>query len=58
MIEQNYDLKEEIRAYWSDRAATFDNSASHKIEDQFGRPSWQAFFRQATRLAVRSKTHA
>ena len=51
MTGQNFDLKEEIRAYWSDRAATFDNSASHKIEDQFGRPSWQAFFRQAMGLS-------
>jgi hypothetical protein len=33
---QNFDLKEEIRAYWSARATTFDDSASHKIEDQFG----------------------
>lgn len=48
----NFDLKEEIRAYWSDRAATFDDSASHKIEDQFGKPCWQAFFRQAMGLSV------
>lgn len=51
MTEQNFDLKEEIRAYWSDRAATFDDSASHKIEDQFGRQRWQALFRQAMGLS-------
>ncbi|MEP5760405.1 MAG: methyltransferase domain-containing protein [Litoreibacter sp.] len=47
---QNFDLKEEIRAYWSARAATFDESASHKIEDTFGLPVWQAFLRQALDL--------
>jgi ubiquinone/menaquinone biosynthesis C-methylase UbiE len=47
----NFDLKEEIRAYWSARASTFDDSASHKIEDQFGKPNWQAFLRQAMGLA-------
>jgi len=52
MTGQNFDLKEEIRTYWSDRAATFDDSASHKIEDQFGRPNWQAFFRQAMDLSA------
>lgn len=52
MTMQNFDLKEEIRAYWSARAVTFDDSASHKIEDQFGKPAWQAFFRQAMGLSV------
>lgn len=47
---QNFDLKEEIRAYWSARAETFDQSASHKIEDQFGMPCWQALFRDANGL--------
>lgn len=39
---QNFDLKEEIRSYWSGRAETFDDSASHRIEDQYGLPMWQA----------------
>ena len=35
-LKPNFDLKEEIRAYWSHRAARFDESASHLIEDRFG----------------------
>lgn len=48
---QNFDLKEEIRAYWSSRSGTFDESASHRIEDTFGKPEWQAYLRQAAGLA-------
>jgi len=48
---KNFDLKEEVRAYWSARAATFDDSASHKIENQFGKSCWQAFLREANGLA-------
>ena len=44
---QNFDLKEEIRAYWSDRAETFDESSSHRIEDLYGVPEWHAFLRRA-----------
>ena len=44
---QNFDLKEEIRAYWSDRAETFDESSSHRIEDFYGVPEWHAFLRRA-----------
>ncbi|WP_246079361.1 class I SAM-dependent methyltransferase [Parasedimentitalea maritima] len=40
---QNFDLKEEIRSYWSDRAATFDDSPSHLIENQYGLSAWQDF---------------
>ena len=40
---QNFDLKEEIRSYWSGRAETFDESASHRIEDLYGLPAWQDF---------------
>lgn len=43
----NFDLKEEIRAYWSKRAESFDEEASHRIEDEFGKPEWQSFIRQA-----------
>ncbi|MEM6323189.1 MAG: class I SAM-dependent methyltransferase [Pseudomonadota bacterium] len=47
---RNFDLKEEIRAFWSERADTFDDSASHKIEDKYGAPEWQAFLRKAMGL--------
>ncbi|WP_137179809.1 class I SAM-dependent methyltransferase [Roseomonas sp. AR75] len=30
---RNFDLKEEIRAYWSDRAPSFDSAAGHRIGD-------------------------
>lgn len=46
----NFDLKEEIRAYWSARAVDFDESPSHKIEDLHGLPQWQAFVQQAMDL--------
>ncbi|WP_226781107.1 class I SAM-dependent methyltransferase [Oceaniglobus trochenteri] len=40
---RNMTLKNEIELYWSDRAATFDQSVSHRIEDRFGLPEWNAF---------------
>lgn len=46
----NFDLKEEIRAYWSKQAPTFDDCASHQIEDRFGKPEWQTFLRKAAGL--------
>ena len=49
--QPNFDLKEAVRAYWSARAATFDNSPSHYIEARYGRPEWQAFIKQAAGLS-------
>ncbi len=46
----NFDLKEEIRAYWSERAATFDESPSHLIENRYGLPEWHKLLRQAVGL--------
>lgn len=43
----NYSLKEEIRAYWSMRAATFDNSVGHAIKSDRELKAFQAFFRKA-----------
>lgn len=43
----NFSLKEEIRDYWSGRAATFDDSPSHKIDDRYGMPEWHRLLRQA-----------
>jgi len=50
MQTPNYSLKDEIGAYWSDRAATFDQSASHRIEDWFGMPEWHRFLHDALNL--------
>lgn len=47
----NFTLKDEIRAYWSDRASTFDHSASHRIEDRYGMPEWRRLLCDALNLA-------
>lgn len=44
---RNFTLKDEIRAYWSDRAATFDASVSHRIDDRYGMPEWHRLIRRA-----------
>lgn len=38
----NYHLKEDIRAYWSARAASFDLSPGHGIRSDAERQAWQA----------------
>lgn len=43
----NHTLKEDIRAYWSKRAETFDQSVGHRIEDRAEAPAWQALFGRA-----------
>ncbi|MEI4488769.1 methyltransferase domain-containing protein [Frigidibacter sp. MR17.14] len=42
----NRDLRDEIRDYWSDRAATFDDSPGHRITDGAERAAWEALFRR------------
>ncbi|UUP17395.1 class I SAM-dependent methyltransferase [Nitratireductor thuwali] len=46
----NYGLKDEIRDYWSGRAATFDDSPSHRIDEEYGMPEWHRLIRQACGL--------
>ncbi|MEK1931136.1 MAG: class I SAM-dependent methyltransferase [Pararhizobium sp.] len=36
----NYDLRAEIKAYWSERAATFDQSPGHEIFSEDERAAW------------------
>ncbi|KMW59945.1 hypothetical protein AIOL_000094 [Candidatus Rhodobacter oscarellae] len=44
-IEQsNFDLKEEIRAYWSARSEDFDESPSHRIETVMGFRNGSPFY--------------
>lgn len=43
----NWSLAEDIRSYWSDRAATFDNSAGHRISDGAEAATWKAVFAHA-----------
>lgn len=40
----NYDLKEKIRDYWSQRSVTFDNSFSHRIEEGVELEAWKQFY--------------
>ena len=41
---QNYNLRDEIKAYWSERAATFDLSPGHEIFSEEERAAWHALF--------------
>lgn len=43
----NFDLKEAIRTYWSDRAATFDLAFGHRIFSEHEFRAWQAPIRAA-----------
>lgn len=45
MMLANHHLKEDIRAYWSKRSETFDNSTGHRIEDSAEAPEWRKLFR-------------
>lgn len=40
----NRDLRDEIRDYWSDRAATFDSDPGHKIAEGAEMEAWKALF--------------
>jgi ubiquinone/menaquinone biosynthesis C-methylase UbiE len=41
---RNYDLRDEIKAYWSERAATFDLSPGHEIFSEEERAAWHRLF--------------
>lgn len=43
---KNYDLRDEIKAYWSARAATFDLSPGHEIFSENERKAWHALIRK------------
>jgi ubiquinone/menaquinone biosynthesis C-methylase UbiE len=40
----NYTLRDEIREYWSARAATFDTQVGHEIFSEEERQAWRALF--------------
>lgn len=46
MARANWSVKEEIREYWSARAATFDLSPGHEIFTDEERAAWHALFRR------------
>jgi ubiquinone/menaquinone biosynthesis C-methylase UbiE len=45
-LPSNRDLRDEIRDYWSDRAATFDLDPGHRIGSGAERAAWMALFRR------------
>lgn len=45
-IGSNYSIRDEIRDFWSERAATFDNSVGHEIFSEAERRGWHALFRK------------
>ena len=40
----NYSIRDEIREFWSERAATFDNSVGHEIFSDAERRGWHRLF--------------
>lgn len=42
----NHDLRDEIKAYWSIRAETFDSQPGHEIFSEEERAAWHALFRK------------
>lgn len=43
---RNYSLRDEIKAYWSERAATFDLSPGHEIFSEEERAAWHRLIRR------------
>lgn len=43
-MSDNFDLKEQIRDYWSVRAETFDNSFSHQITEGVELDAWKLLY--------------
>ncbi len=46
MLQTNYNLREEIKAYWSQRAETFDTQPGHEIFSETEREAWHALIRR------------
>ena len=46
MTSTNRDLRDDIRDYWSDRAATFDDDPGHRIDDGAEMAAWEVLFRR------------
>ncbi|MGV1802004.1 class I SAM-dependent methyltransferase [Agrobacterium vitis] len=46
VMQQNYNLKDEIKAYWSARAETFDSQPGHEIFSENERGAWHALIRK------------
>jgi ubiquinone/menaquinone biosynthesis C-methylase UbiE len=46
MTSTNRNLRDDIRDYWSDRAATFDDDPGHRIDDGAEMAAWEVLFRR------------
>ena len=46
MTPTNRNLRDDIRDYWSDRAATFDDDPGHRIDDGTEMAEWEVLFRR------------
>lgn len=49
----NYSLRDDIVAYWSERAKTFDQSFGHRIEPDVEAPAWSALIESVVGPAPR-----
>jgi len=45
-MNANYSIRDEIRDFWSERAATFDESVGHEIFSEAERKGWQRLIRK------------
>jgi ubiquinone/menaquinone biosynthesis C-methylase UbiE len=45
-MNSNYSIRDEIRDFWSERAATFDESVGHEIFSEEERKGWQRLIRK------------
>ncbi len=44
--QSNYNLRDEIKAYWSKRAETFDSQPGHEIFSEEERDAWHRLIRK------------
>ena len=45
-VSSNYSIRDEIREFWSERAATFDESVGHEIFSEAERAGWHRLIRK------------
>ena len=45
-VGANYSIRDEIREFWSERAATFDESVGHEIFSEAERAGWHQLIRK------------
>ena len=53
-VSSNYSIRDEIREFWSERAATFDESVGHEIFSEAERAGWHGLIWVRGRAVRRS----